>query len=71
MPKTLYTISFDKMFGKTDAGGKWVVRGRGFAPEAKERTKKDAVKAARRLASSGDEIEVRNKDGSLSRSFTV
>lgn len=67
---TLYTVSFDKMFGKTDAGGKWVVRGYGFAPLAKESTKAKAVEAARREAGPGDEVEVRNKDGSLSRTFS-
>lgn len=68
---TLYTVSFDKMFGKTDAGGKWVIRGEGFAPLSKHSKKSAAVKAARRTASSGDKVEVRNKDGSLSKSFEV
>lgn len=67
---TLYTVSFDRMFGETDAGGKWVVRGYGFAPLAKADTKGKAVREARQLATPQDEIEVRNKDGSLSRSFS-
>lgn len=64
-----YTVSFDRMFGRTDAGGKWVVRGTGFHPESKHKTKQAAVNAARRMANKGDTVEVRNKDGSLSRRY--
>ena len=66
---TLYTVSFDKMFGETDAGGKWVVRGKEFAPAAKENRKSDAVDKAREMAEGEDVVEVRNKDGSLNRRF--